>query len=85
MTAIELKSRVYQQIAQLDKAQLEKLYKLLDKEFSSQSASSSQIKKKRPLGNMKDKIWMTDDWDSDKVNEEVARSFDKGPVFPEED
>ena len=85
MTAIELKSRVYQQIAQLNEAQLEKLYELLDKEFSLQSAESSQADKKRPLGNMKDKIWMTDDWDSDKVNEEITRLFNDGLVFPEED
>lgn len=83
MTAIELKTRVYQQIAQLNKKQLEKLYQLLEQEFN-EGASSTDKPKKRPLGFMKDKFWMTDNWDSDEVNEEIARSFNDGPVFPEE-
>ncbi|WKN45051.1 hypothetical protein [Tunicatimonas pelagia] len=84
MTAIELKSRVYQQIAHLDEAQLEKLYELLDQEFVTPTTKSSQATKKRPLGNMKDKIWMTDDWNSDEVNQEIAQLFNEGSVFPKE-
>ena len=83
MTSIELKTRVYQHIAHLNEEQLEKLYQLLEQEFN-EEASSNEKPKKRPLGLMKDKIWMTDDWDSDEVNEEIARLFNDGPVFPEE-
>ncbi|MGB3589531.1 MAG: hypothetical protein WBA23_23495 [Tunicatimonas sp.] len=85
MTAIELKSRVYQQIAELGEPQLKKLNKLLNKEFSSQFTGPTRTDKKRPLGNMSDKIWMTGDRDSDEVNEEIARLINDGPVFPEKD
>ena len=83
MTAIELKTRVYQQIAHLNEAQLKKLYQLLEQEFHAE-ASSPEKPKKRPLGLLKDRIWMTNDWDSYEVNEEIARLFNDGPVFPDE-
>ncbi len=31
--------------------------------------------KKRVLGAWKGRIWLAPDWDSDEVNEEIARSF----------
>ena len=30
----------------------------------------------------KGEIWMADDWDSSKTNEEIARLFNDGPIFP---
>ena len=30
----------------------------------------------RPLGLWKGKVWLSDDWDSDEVNEEIASMFD---------
>jgi prevent-host-death family protein len=31
--------------------------------------------KPRQLGLLRGQIWMADDWDSDEVNEEIARTF----------
>ncbi|MEO7028012.1 MAG: type II toxin-antitoxin system Phd/YefM family antitoxin [Acidobacteriaceae bacterium] len=36
------------------------------------------------FGAGKGTIWMADDWDSDETNEEIARLFNEGPVFPDE-
>jgi antitoxin (DNA-binding transcriptional repressor) of toxin-antitoxin stability system len=36
------------------------------------------------FGAGKGKIWMADDWDSPKTNEEIAHLFNDGPVFPDE-
>ncbi len=30
----------------------------------------------RPLGLLEGKIWLADDWDSDQVNDEIARLFE---------
>jgi hypothetical protein len=29
-------------------------------------------------------IWMSDDWDSQETNEEIAKLFNDGPIFPGE-
>ncbi len=34
---------------------------------------------------MKGKIWLSDDWDSDEVNEEIVRDFYESEIFPEND
>lgn len=36
------------------------------------------------FGAGKGKIWVDDDWDSDEVNEEIARSFNESQLFPDE-
>jgi antitoxin (DNA-binding transcriptional repressor) of toxin-antitoxin stability system len=36
------------------------------------------------FGAGKGKVWMADDWDSPETNEEIARLFNDGPVFPDE-
>ncbi len=59
MTAIELKTRVYQQIAYLNEKQLEKLCKLLDKEFSSEARESQ----KRVGGKYKGQFVIHEDFD----------------------
>ncbi len=38
---------------------------------------------RRP-GALKGQIWLADDWDSPETNEEIARLFYEGEVFPEE-
>jgi prevent-host-death family protein len=34
----------------------------------------------RKLGQLKGKIWVSDDWDSDEVNQEIARLFYGGEL-----
>jgi antitoxin (DNA-binding transcriptional repressor) of toxin-antitoxin stability system len=36
------------------------------------------------IGSGKGKIWVADDWDSKETNEEIARIFNDGPVFPQD-
>ena len=60
MTAIELKTRVYQQIAHFNEAQLEKLHELLDREFFSETGESLQ---KRVGGKYKGQFVIHDDFD----------------------
>lgn len=36
----------------------------------------SESKEPRKLGAWKGKVWMAPDWDSDEVNEEIARLFE---------
>ncbi len=36
------------------------------------------------IGSGKGKIWYADDWDSPETNEEIARLFNEGPIFPDE-
>jgi len=40
---------------------------------------------RRPSGFWKGKIWLADDWDSDEVNEEIARDFYESEIFPSEE
>ena len=39
---------------------------------------------RRRLGAWKGMIWYADDWDSDEVNEEIARDFYESEIFPPE-
>lgn len=38
--------------------------------------------KRSGRGSLKGKIVLADDWDSDEVNEEIARDFYEGDLFP---
>ena len=38
----------------------------------------------RKPGAWKGKLWLAEDWDSDEVNEEIARDFDESEIFPPE-
>lgn len=38
--------------------------------------------KRSGRGSLKGQIVAADDWDSDEVNEEIARDFNEGDVFP---
>ena len=40
---------------------------------------------KRRLGLWEGKIWLADGWDSDELNEEIARDFYEGEIFPPQD
>jgi len=73
MTTTEIKARVYQQIAHLDDAQLEKLYKLLDSEFSPENQNAPQ---KRVGGKYKGQFVIKDDFDI--MPEDFMAAFTKG-------
>ena len=60
MTAIELKTRVYQQIAHLNEKQLKALDELLDKEFSPEVGADIP---KRVGGKYKGQFVIHDDFD----------------------
>ncbi len=36
----------------------------------------------RKLGQLRGQIWLADDWDSDEVNEEIARDFYESEIEP---
>lgn len=40
---------------------------------------------RRQLGIWRDKIWLAGDWDSDEVNEEIARAFYESEIVPDEE
>jgi hypothetical protein len=82
MNTLEIKSRLHERIEHLSEAQLKKLDDLLAREFS-QDQSEDGRPKERKLGTMKGKIRMADNWDSEEENEEIARSFYEGDVFPD--
>ena len=81
MTTLEIKSRLHERIEHLSEAQLKKLSDLLVHEFS-QNKPDNEHPSERKLGTMKGKIRMADGWDSDEENEEIARSFYEGDIFP---
>jgi hypothetical protein len=84
MTPSEIKSYIHERIESLNDAQLKKLNEMLEREFTEELPKGT-TSGKRKLGVMKDKVWLSDDWDSDQVNDEIARTFNDGPVFPKED
>ena len=73
MTGIELKTRVYQQIAHLNEAQLEKLYELLGKEFAPQAEETAQ---KRAGGKYKGQFVIHDDFD--QMPDDFMATFTNG-------
>ena len=81
MNTLEIKSRLHERIEHLSEAQLKKLDDLLAREFS-QDKPEDERPQERKLGTMKGKIWMADNWDSEKENEEIARSFYEDDIFP---
>ena len=60
MTTLELKIRVYQQIAHFNEAQMEKLHELLDKEFAFETGEPLQ---KRVGGKYQGQFIIRDDFD----------------------
>jgi len=45
--------------------------------------NGSQLQPRTP-GAWKGKLWLAEDWDSDEVNEEIARDFYESEIFPQE-
>jgi hypothetical protein len=45
-------------------------------------ACSKSMGKRGLWGAGKGEIWMADDWDSPETNEEIAKLFNDGPIFP---
>jgi prevent-host-death family protein len=43
------------------------------------------IRPRRQAGTLAGKFWVSEDWDSDEVNEEIAREFYEGDIFPDGD
>lgn len=50
----------------------------------SNTGMSTPVSRKGMIGSGKGKIWYADDWDSPVVNEEIARSFNEGKLFPDD-
>ncbi len=73
MTTIELKTRVYQQIAHFDEAQLEKLRELLDKKFVFKTGEPLQ---KRVGGKHKGQFIIHDEFD--RMPDEFMAAFTNG-------
>ncbi len=82
MTTLEIKSRLHERIEHLSEAQLKRLNDMLALEFS-QDKPEDEHPRERKLGTMEGKIWMADHWDSEEENEEIARSFYEGDIFPD--
>ena len=83
MTIVEKRSALLVRIQQLDDADLAKVYHCLEELFPNWGTTERSFpKKKRQAGTMKGKIWLSDDWDSDEVNEEIARDFYESEIFP---
>ena len=86
MTTIEKRSELLKRIQHLSDTDLDKLYYFLEESFSDQEVAKVTPKnKKRKPGTMKGKIWLSDDWDSAEVNEEIARDFYESDIFPKND
>ena len=86
MTVLEKRSDLLKRIQHLNDIELDKVYQFLLETIPNQEASdTSSPKKKREAGTMKGKIWLSDDWDSDEVNEEIARDFYESEIFPKDD
>ncbi len=73
MTAIELKTRLYQQIAHLNEKQLKELYELLDKEFSPEAGEDTP---KRVGGKYKGQFVIHDDFD--QMPDDFMAAFTNG-------
>jgi len=43
------------------------------------------LREPRRLGALEGQIWLAEDWDSDEVNEAIARDFYESEVFPPDD
>ena len=86
MTTVEKRSALLTRIQHLDEVDLDKVYHFLEESFPNREATErSSLKRRRQAGTMKGKIWLSDDWDSDEVNEEIARDFYESEIFPKND
>ena len=85
MTTLEKRSELLKRIQYLNDTDLDKAYCWLLKTFPNQEDLKASSSKKRLAGAMKGKIWLSDDWDSDEVNEEIARDFYESEIFPKND
>ncbi len=43
------------------------------------------LREPRRLGALEGQIWLAEDWDSDEVNEAIARDFYESEIFPADD
>lgn len=84
MTTTEIRSKLHERINHLSETQLKELDHWFEEKFPEKQEAPKPTKK-RKLGTMKSKIWLSDDWDSDEVNEEIARTFYEGDIFPKND
>ena len=86
MTTVEKRSALLTRIQQLDEVKLDKVYQFLEESFPNREAVEKSFpKKRRQAGTMRGKIWLSDDWDSAEVNEEIARDFYESDIFPKND
>jgi hypothetical protein len=53
-----------------------------DAPVRSDAAHSKSMTKRGLWGAGKGEIWMAEDWDSPETNEEIAKLFNDGPIFP---
>ncbi len=91
MTELELRQDIKQKLPYLmqklpsmDESELQQLHDMLDAVLETDN-NAEKPKKKRSAGTMKGLIKYSDDWDSDEVNEEIARDFYESEIFPKND
>ena len=84
MTTTDVKTRLYERLEHLNDAEIKKVYELVDEEFP-RTLNKNSDSNKRQLGTMKGQFELTDDWNSDKVNEEIAHTFYQSGIFPDTD
>jgi len=91
MTELELRQDIKQKLPYLmqklpsmDEHELQQLHDMLDAVLEMDDRAVKPKKKRRP-GTMKGLIKYSDDWDSDEVNEEIARDFYESEIFPKND
>lgn len=82
MTSTELKTRLYQRLEHLNDTEIRELYKLVAEIFP-QNFNKTSPTKKRQLGALKGQFKLADDWDSDEVNEKIARAFHESSILPD--
>ena len=91
MTELELRQDIKQKLPHLmqklpsmDESELQQLHDMLDAVLEKDDSAIKPKKKRRP-GTMKGLTKYSDDWDSDEVNEEIARDFYENDIFPKND
>jgi hypothetical protein len=85
MTIVEKRSELLKLIEQLSDTDLNKLYHFSEQSFSDQELTKEELRnKRRKPGTMQGKIWLSDNWDSAEVNEEIARDFYESSIFPQD-
>jgi hypothetical protein len=91
MTELELRQDIkeklphlMQKLSSLDESKLIQLHDLLDAVLENEGSAATSRKRRR-AGTMKGLIKYTNDWDSDKVNQEITRDFYNSEIFPNKD